>query len=30
MDALNKFNKGEATKVKVKRGKDVLVFDVVF
>ncbi len=30
MDALNKFNKGDATKVKVKRGKEELVFDVVF
>jgi aminopeptidase YwaD len=30
MGALGKFNKGEAAKVKVKRGKEELVFDVVF
>lgn len=30
MQALNKFNKGDATKVKVKRGKEELVFDIVF
>lgn len=30
MEALNKFNKGEATKVKVKRGTKELVFDIVF
>ncbi|MEO6489086.1 MAG: M28 family peptidase [Ferruginibacter sp.] len=30
MDALNKFNKGDATKVKVLRGKEELVFDIVF
>jgi Zn-dependent M28 family amino/carboxypeptidase len=30
MDALNKFNKGDATKVKLMRGKEELVFDIVF
>jgi len=30
MQALNKFNKGDAAKVKVKRGNEVLVFDIVF
>ena len=30
MEILNKFNKGDATKVKVKRGTAELVFDVVF
>ena len=30
METLNKFNKGDATKVKVKRGKEELVFDIVF
>lgn len=30
MSALGKFNKGEATKVKLKRGKDELQLDVVF
>jgi aminopeptidase YwaD len=30
MQALSKFNKGDATKVKVKRGSDELTFDVVF
>ncbi len=30
MSALGKFNKGEATKVKLKRGKDELLLDVVF
>jgi aminopeptidase YwaD len=30
MGALGKFNKGDATKVKVKRGNEELVFDIVF
>jgi hypothetical protein len=30
MGALGKFSKGEATKVKVKRGTEELVFDIVF
>ena len=30
MGALGKFNKGDATKVKVKRGNEDLVFDIVF
>jgi len=30
MGALGKFNKGDATKVKVKRGTEELVFDIVF
>ena len=30
MDALNKFNKGDAAKVKLMRGKDELTFNVVF
>ena len=30
MEALNKFNKGDAAKVKVKRGKEELTFDIVF
>ncbi|MGC4101042.1 M28 family peptidase [Ferruginibacter sp.] len=30
MEALSKFNKGDATKVKVMRGKEELVFDIVF
>ncbi|HMK02661.1 MAG TPA: M28 family peptidase [Ferruginibacter sp.] len=30
MQVLGKFNKGEATKVKVTRGKEDLVFDIVF
>ncbi|MEO8769736.1 MAG: M20/M25/M40 family metallo-hydrolase [Ferruginibacter sp.] len=30
MQALNKFNKGDATKVKLKRGKDDMQLDVVF
>lgn len=30
MGALGKFNKGDATKVKVMRGKEELVFDIVF
>jgi len=30
MQALGKFNKGDATKVKVKRGNEELVFDIVF
>ena len=30
MGALGKFNKGEATKVKVKRGNEALVFDIIF
>lgn len=30
MNALNQFNKGESTKVKVKRGKEELVFDIIF
>ena len=30
MQTLNKFNKGDATKVKVMRGAEQLVFDVVF
>jgi aminopeptidase YwaD len=30
MEALNKFNKGDATKVKVKRGNEELSFDIVF
>lgn len=30
MNALNKFNKGDATKVRLMRGKEELVFDVVF
>jgi hypothetical protein len=30
MQALGKFKKGDATKVKVKRGNDELFFDIVF
>ncbi len=30
MEALSKFNKGDATRVKLKRGKEELSFDVVF
>jgi aminopeptidase YwaD len=30
MQTLNKFNEGDATKVKVKRGNEELVFDIVF
>ena len=30
MEALGKFNKGDATKVKVKRGAEELIFDIVF
>ncbi|MEP7111420.1 MAG: M28 family peptidase [Ferruginibacter sp.] len=30
METLNKFNKGDATKVKVKRGNEELTFDIVF
>lgn len=30
MQALSKFKKGDATKVKVKRGNEELVFDVSF
>jgi hypothetical protein len=30
MEALSKFKKGDATKVKVMRGSEVLVFDIVF
>lgn len=30
MDALNKFDKGQATKVKLKRGKDDIELDIVF
>ena len=30
MQALGKFNKGDATKVKVNRGKEEIVFDIVF
>jgi S1-C subfamily serine protease len=30
MNALNQFNKGESTKVKVMRGKEDLVFDITF
>lgn len=30
MGALGKFNKGDATKVKVKRGGEELVFDIIF
>lgn len=30
MQTLNKFNKGDAAKVKVKRGAEELVFDIVF
>jgi len=30
MGALGKFNKGDATRVKVKRGNEELVFDIVF
>jgi hypothetical protein len=30
METLAKFKKGDATKVKVLRGKEELVFDVVF
>ena len=30
MDALNKFNKGDATRVKLMRGKQELVFDIIF
>jgi len=30
MQTLNKFNKGDATKVTIKRGNDILVYDVVF
>ena len=30
MEALSKFKKGDATKVKVKRGNEELVFDIVF
>jgi C-terminal processing protease CtpA/Prc len=30
MQVLGKFNKGEATKLKIKRGAEELVFDIVF
>ncbi len=30
MEALGKFNKGDATKVKLKRGNEELVFDIIF
>lgn len=30
METLNKFNKGDSAKVKVKRGKEELVFDIIF
>ena len=30
MEALSKFNKGDATKVKLKRGNEEISFDVVF
>ena len=30
MEALSKFNKGDATKVKLKRGTEELVFDIIF
>ncbi len=30
MEALSKFNKGDATRVKLKRGKEDLFFDIVF
>ena len=30
MEALNKFNKGEATKVKLMRGKEELILDIIF
>lgn len=30
MDALNKFNKGDATKVKLMRGKEEITLDIVF
>ncbi len=30
METLNKFNKGDATKVKVKRGKEELIFNIIF
>ncbi len=30
MQALGKFNKGEAAKVKVKRGNEELIFDIIF
>ena len=30
MEALNKFNKGDAAKVKVKRGKEEMVFNIIF
>lgn len=30
METLNKFNKGDATKVKLKRGKEEMSFDIVF
>lgn len=30
MNALNQFNKGDSTKVKVMRGKEELVFDIIF
>lgn len=30
MDALNKFNKGDATKVRLMRGKNEMTFDIVF
>jgi aminopeptidase YwaD len=30
METLSKFNKGDATKVKVKRGKEELTFDIIF
>ena len=30
MEALNKFKKGDATKVKIKRGSGELVFDIIF
>lgn len=30
MEALSKFNKGDATKVKIKRGAEELIFDIVF
>ena len=30
METLNKFNKGDATKLKIKRGAEELVFDIIF
>ncbi|MBC7886839.1 MAG: M28 family peptidase [Ferruginibacter sp.] len=30
METLNKFNKGDATRVKVKRGNEELIFDIIF